>query len=109
MIDGAVGWRGAGDGGRGVDRRKAGDKVRRHVVGRISAVLIGHLCGEDCDRAVSFGVKSVFGLIVKVVGPPVTTVSATFRVPLFAQTIWNQLPVTLTGSLKVIETFVFSA
>src|SRR5678815_3990894 len=44
-------------------------------------------------------VKSVFGLIVKVVGPPVTTVSATFFVPLVVQTIWNQLPVTLTLSL----------
>ena len=43
---------------------------------------------------------------MKVVGPPVTTVSATLRVPLVAQTIWNQLPVTLTGSLKVIVTFV---
>src|SRR3954466_2647752 len=46
--------------------------------------------------------KSVFGLMVKVVGPPVTTVSATLRVPLVAQTIWNQFPVTFTGSLKVI-------
>src|SRR5687767_980105 len=50
--------------------------------------------------------KSTFGLIVKVVGPPVTTVSATLRVPLVAPTIWNQLPVTLTGSLRVIVTFV---
>jgi hypothetical protein len=52
-------------------------------------------------------VKSVFGLIVNVVGPPVTTVSTTFRVPLVVQTIWNQLPVTLTGSLKVTSMFVF--
>src|SRR5215218_5570861 len=50
---------------------------------------------------VSFCVKSAFGLIVKVVGPPVTTVSATLRVPVVVQTIWNQLPVTLTASLKV--------
>ncbi len=54
-------------------------------------------------------VKSVFGLIVNVVGPPVTTVSATFRVPLVAPTIWNQLPVTLTGSLNVMLTFVLFA
>ena len=47
--------------------------------------------------------KSAFGLIVKVVGPPVTTVSPTLRVPLVGQTIWNQLPVTLTASLKVIR------
>src|SRR6185369_6553167 len=51
-------------------------------------------------------VKSVFGLIVKVVGPPVTTVSATLRVPLTVQTIWNQLPVTFTGSLNVTSMFV---
>src|SRR5215208_1349020 len=49
--------------------------------------------------------KSVFGLMVNVVGPPVTTVSATLRVPLVLPTIWNQLPVTLTGSLKVTVIF----
>src|SRR5215207_4607600 len=54
-------------------------------------------------------VKSVFGLIVKMLGPPVTTVSATLRVPLLPQTIWNQLPVTLTGSLKVTLRLVFVA
>src|SRR6185369_1089490 len=54
-------------------------------------------------------VKSVFGLIVKVVGPPVTTVSTTLRVPLTVQTIWNQLPVTLTGSLNVTSMLVFAA
>jgi hypothetical protein len=32
-------------------------------------------------------VKSVLGLIVKTLGPPVTTVSTTLRVPLVAQTI----------------------
>src|SRR5262245_2353150 len=48
--------------------------------------------------------KSAFGLIVYVVGPPVTTVSATFRVPLVPHTIWSQFPVTSTGSLKVIVT-----
>ena len=46
--------------------------------------------------------KSTFGLIVNVVGPPVTTVSATFRVPLVAHTIWNQFPATFTASLNVI-------
>src|SRR5205085_12569323 len=51
--------------------------------------------------------KSLFGLMVNVVGPPVTTVSATLRVPLVPQTTWNQLPVTLTGSLTVTVTFVF--
>src|SRR6185369_17145278 len=54
-------------------------------------------------------VKSVFGLIVNVVGPPVTTVSATLRVPLDEPTIWNQLPVTLTGSLNVSVMFVLFA
>ena len=49
----------------------------------------------------SAGAKSVFGLIVNVVGPPVTAVSLTLRVPLAEQTIWNQLPVTFTGSVKV--------
>src|SRR5215207_2160326 len=58
---------------------------------------------------VSLNVKSTFGLIVKVVGPPVTTVSATLRVPVVGQTIWNQLPVTLTGSLNVIDRFELSA
>ena len=49
------------------------------------------------------GAKSVFGLIVKVDAGEagVTTVSAGFLVPLVVQTIWNQLPVTLTGSLNV--------
>src|ERR1041385_6541375 len=56
---------------------------------------------------VSAAVKSAFGLIVNVVGPPVTTVSATLRVPLDVQTIWNQLPVTFTGSLNVMLMFVF--
>src|SRR6476469_226974 len=53
--------------------------------------------------------KSTFGLIVNVVGPPVTTVSATLRVPLVAPTIWNQLPVTLTGSLNVMLMLVLFA
>lgn len=34
--------------------------------------------------------KSAVGSIVKAVGPPVTTVSATLRVPLVGQAIWNQ-------------------
>src|SRR4051794_12674110 len=54
-------------------------------------------------------VKLAFGLMVKVVGPPVTTVSATLRLPEVAQTIWNQLPVTFTGSLKVTVTSLLSA
>src|SRR4026208_2005953 len=58
---------------------------------------------------VSLKVKSTFGLIVKVVGPPVTTVSATLRVPLVDPTIWNQLSVTLTGSLNVRVVFVLFA
>src|SRR6185369_4444972 len=56
---------------------------------------------------VSAAAKSTLGLIVKAEGPPVTTVSATLRVPLVVQTIWNQLPVTLTGSLKVMSMFIF--
>ena len=49
------------------------------------------------------GAKSAFGLIVKVDAGEagVTTVSAGFLVPLVVQTIWNQLPVTLTDSLNV--------
>src|SRR6185369_11680620 len=58
---------------------------------------------------VSLNAKSTFGLTVKVVGPPVTTVSATLRVPEVGQTIWNQLPVTLTGSLNVMLRFELSA
>src|SRR5215208_643306 len=53
--------------------------------------------------------KLAVGLIVKLVGPPLTAVSATLRVPLVAQTIWNQLPVTSTGSLKVIVRLVLVA
>jgi hypothetical protein len=52
-------------------------------------------------------VKSVVGLMVNVVGPPVTAVSATLRMPLEVQEIVNQFPVTLTASLKVIVIFVF--
>src|SRR5436190_1001011 len=57
---------------------------------------------------VSPSAKSAFGLIVNVVGPPVTTVSATLRVPEVGHTIWNQLPVTFTGSLKVTVRFVLA-
>ena len=56
---------------------------------------------------VSPAAKSAFGLIVKVVGPPET--AAVVRVPLVAQTIWNQLPATFTGSLKVTVMLVFDA
>src|SRR5260221_11076916 len=52
--------------------------------------------------------RSAFGLIVKVVGPPVTTVSTGFRV-LLGQTIWNQFPATFTGSLKVMAILVLLA
>src|SRR5437762_1286262 len=57
----------------------------------------------------SLATKSVFGLMVKVVGPPVTTVSETFRVPELAQAIWNQFPVTFTGSLNVTVRFALVA
>src|SRR5690242_7934107 len=58
---------------------------------------------------VSPAAKSTFGLMVKVVGPPVTTVAAGLRVPLVGQTIENQLPVTFTGSLNVTEISVLVA
>ena len=46
---------------------------------------------------------------MKVVGPPVTTVLAkvTFRGPLVGQLIWNQSPVTATGSLKAMVRLLF--
>ena len=55
------------------------------------------------------GAKSVLGLMVKVVGPPVTTVLAkvTFRGPLVGQLTWNQSPATATGSLKVMVRLLF--
>ena len=58
---------------------------------------------------ISFGAKSVLGLMVQVVGPPVTTVLAkvTFRGPLVGQLTWNQSPVTATGSLKVMVRLLF--
>ena len=46
----AVGRRGGGDSRRGV-HREAENKVRRHVVRRIDAILIGHLSRDDRDRA----------------------------------------------------------
>ncbi len=49
--------------------------------------------------------KSAFGSMVKVVGPPLTTVSATFRVPLVVHTTWNQFPATSTGSENVTTKF----
>src|SRR5688500_17145539 len=48
--------------------------------------------------------KSAFGLIVNVVGPPLTTVAPGRRVPVMLQAIWNQSPVTFTGSLNVMLT-----
>ena len=53
----------------------------------------------------SLTAKSVFGSMVKVIGPPPTTELATVRVPLAAHAISNQEPVTVTGSLKVMVTF----
>ena len=53
--------------------------------------------------------KSTFGLSENVVGPPVTTVLAGVRVPLVGHAIWNQVPVTFTGSLKVIVRLVLPA
>src|SRR5215204_2623741 len=54
--------------------------------------------------------RSVVGSMVKVVGPPVTAASAGLTVRTVVapalHTNWNQLPVTLTGSLKVTVTFV---
>ena len=75
-----------------------------------SSVLVGRPAPRrPSPCSVSPAANSVFGSIVKMVGPPLTTVSATLRVPLVAQTIWNQLPVTFTGSLKVTVRFAFVA
>src|ERR1041385_325857 len=75
-----------------------------------SALSWSEICAANTvTEHVSLKAKSTFGLIVNVVGPPVTTVSATLRVPLVGHTIWNQLPVTLTGSVNVIDRFEFSA
>ena len=88
-------------------RRELEDEIRRHVVGRIVRVLVVHLRCEDRRPYKSRpAAKSALGLIVNVVGPPSRPCPQTFRVPLVVQTIWNQLPVTLTGSLKVTVTSV---
>src|ERR671935_237550 len=55
---------------------------------------------------VSEPAKSASGLSVKVVGPPLT---AAVWPSLEEQEIENQLPVTFTGSLKVIVMLLFSA
>src|SRR5690349_16745296 len=57
---------------------------------------------------VSLKAKSTFGLMVKVVGPPVTTVSATLRVRLVGHTVWQQLPLTLTRSWNVTDRLAFT-
>ena len=51
----------------------------------------------------------MFGLIVKAVGPPVTTEFVVSCVPLVPQLIENQFPATFTGSLKVMLTFALAA
>ena len=43
--------------------------------------------------------------MVKLVGPPVTTVAAGRMGANAPQAIWNQFPATFTGSLKVMEMF----
>src|SRR5688500_1424702 len=50
--------------------------------------------------------KSLSGLSVKLVGPPLTVAVCA---PLVAQAIVNQLPVAFTGSLKVMSIFASSA
>ena len=109
-VRGAVGGHRAGDrwsiiraGGS-----EAGDVVRRHCIVRVIGVLIRHLRGEDGQGA-GFAVGEIgIGSMVKVVGPPVTAVSATVRVPEVGQASWNQLPLTLTGSLNVTVTLSVS-
>ena len=54
----------------------------------------------------SFSTKSVSGLSVNVVGPPLTVA---VWLPLVTQLMSNQVPVTFTGSLKVMSTFAFTA
>ncbi len=67
-------------------------------------------CAAKIERVqLSPNAKSTLGSTVKVVGPPVTSVSATLRVPLVAQTIWNQSPATVTASVNVIVRFALSA
>ena len=94
--------------GRHVDG-EAEHEVGRHVVRRIVTILIGDLGRDDRHRASFTAAKSTFGLIVKVVGPPVTTVSATLRVPLVGTNDLEPVAVTFTGSLKVTVMFVFVA
>src|SRR4051812_24370395 len=55
---------------------------------------------------VSLAAKSVSGFSVKVVGPPLTVA---VWAPLLAQEMLNQLPLTATGSLKVMSMLASSA
>ena len=72
-------------------------------------VHVGDLRRDDVVVQASPGAKSVLGLMVQTVGPPVTTVLAlvTFRTPLVGQLTRNQSPATATGSLKVMVRSLF--
>ena len=70
LIDRAVGWCGAGYSRSHVDGGKTEDKVRRHVVGRICAVLIAHLCGRDRNSARLIRREVSVRINRKGVGPP---------------------------------------
>src|SRR6185503_11399195 len=91
----------------GVSMVKAKTKLAAMLSGGSSESWSVTCAAKIVTVQVSPAAKSAFGLIVKADGPPVTTVSATFRVPLVVQTIWNQFPVTLTGSLNVTSMFLF--
>ena len=76
------------------------------VVGRVVDVLVGDAGGDD-----GHGARLVLGKVRgrvegEVVGPPLTV--AAWR-QLVAHSIVNHVPVTLTGSLKVIEMFAARA
>ena len=92
------------------DRRGVGAEgehvVRGHGVGRVAGVLVGDLGGENRHGAALAGGEIGVGLSVKVVGPPETTAVCA---PLVAQTMVNQVPVTSTGSEKVMVTSVLAA
>ena len=91
-----------GVGVAGAARRKAPDDVGGQVVRRVVRVLVGDLRRDDRQRAALAGAKSASGSMVKVVGPPL---AVAVWAPLVAHEIEYHEPVTLTGSLKVTETF----
>src|SRR5919202_2763050 len=64
------------------------------------------LAAKTVTVQVSLAAKSEDGSSVKVVGPPLTVALCE---PLVPQEIEYQEPLTFTGSLKVIETFAFTA